>query len=495
MNEMLSIPEHRTRIIFLSLFILAIGIALRVYDVGKQPLWTDEANCLAIAQGASGSVWEALQKDCSPPLYYWLLGLAISSMKSPSETEIRILSVVFGILAIPLLMWVGYQFLGMMGLMGGVLIAVSPLHIWHSQEARMYSLIVLLGAFLIYFMLRILENRESRFSYTGLVLVQLILLWTHHFSIFPVLLSWIMIYVGTGRSFRTLRPYILILFAGWLPIGWLEAVQSFAYRTGDWLPPPPADAIFRSVGLWVCGIEALDHTIIARIPITVVFGALGIALPALYGFRIRVGRWCALFVAGGLLLSFTVSLIRPAYTPGRYDVCFLPAFLIYLSAGLKRSPRMIRIIALTSLLIAGFLGIRHYFTRYEKSAIRSIVSVIDAMAHEDDAIVIVPEIEVPVVRYYYSGSCEIIVPPSFSNVRTVDYRDYKRRWSSPSNSRILAHRTRSLVIPDGRIFLIYSPYKGTVEYKGWLQSTADSVERLMRTVTGSGYTELILIGS
>jgi len=486
---------RNTRVIFLSLVVLAIGVVLRVCDVGKQPLWTDEANCLAIAQGASGSVWEALQKDCSPPLYYWLLGASVSSTESPSEARVRVLSVVFGVLGISVLLWAGYQLLGVMGLLSGLLLVVSPLHIWHSQEARMYSLIVLLGVFLIYFLLRILENGENRLSYAGLVCVQLLLLWTHHFSIFPVILSWILIFLATGRSIRTVRPYILILIAGWLPVGWLAAVQSFAYRTGDWLPPPPVDAIFRSVGLWVCGIEAMDHTVVSGIPVTVMCGAAGIVLPALYGFRSSIGRRCALFVGGGLLLSFAVSLIRPAYTPGRYDVCFLPAFLIFLSAGLKKSPRAIRIVAIMFLLVAGFLGLRHYYTSYEKSAIRHIVSIIEETAHEKDAIVIVPEIEVPVVRYYYSGSCDIIVPPSFSDVRTVDYRDYKRRWSHPPESRILAHITKSLIDPGGRIFLVYSPYKGTVEYKGWLQNSADSSDRLVSMVTGSGYTELILFGS
>ncbi len=488
----LIIPHRRMSVKRGLCVLFILGVALRVPHLGIQPLWTDEANCLAIAQGASGPVWEALQHDCSPPLYYWLLGLSVGPDR-PSETKTRGLSALLGILSIPLLGWVGWSLLGNAGLLAGVFLAVSPLHVWHSQEARMYSLIVFLGIMLAFLTSRTRQQPRSRYL-VALIVVQLALLWTHHFSIFAVASSWILLLFGRGRiPLVTARPYILVLLFGWLPVVWLAAVQSFAFDTGSWLPPPPPDAVARTIGLWLTGVQARAHSIIHGVPISPVFAGIGAVLLVVRGLGSRVGREQALLSGVGLVLAFLVSLGRPAYTPGRYDVSLLPAFFLLLAAGWKRSGVAMRSVALVCLLLPSLLGIRYYYSSYKKGAIREMVHLIEEEEQPGDVVVIAPEIEAPVFHYYYSGKCSLLVPPSFGDVFTVDYFDYRHRWGDKASASVLAEMTWMRVPPGGRMFLLYSPYKSTVQYKGWLQKKARESRKIRRRVSGSGSTELSLL--
>jgi len=107
-------------------------------------------------------------------------------------------------------------------------------------------------------------------------------------------------------------------------------------------------------------------------------------------------------------------------------------------------------------------------------------------------VVVVPEIEAPVVRYYYRGGLPVLVPPSFGLVDRVDYADYGRRWASDDEARHLAERCWELVPEGGRIHLIYSPYRATVHFKGRLMQGA-TYTRVTRRVSGSGSTELALL--
>jgi hypothetical protein len=102
-------------------------------------------------------------------------------------------------------------------------------------------------------------------------------------------------------------------------------------------------------------------------------------------------------------------------------------------------------------------------------------------------------VEAPVFNYYYSGSSKVLIPPSFTRVETVDYTDYSSRWEDKGEARHLAQYCWRQTDPEGRILLLYSPYKQTEYFKGWLMLKARSFNRIIRRVTGSGSTELSLL--
>src|SRR6185437_15893284 len=133
--------------------VVAIAFGLRVFRLGTQSLWGDETISVFRAYGSIREITEAVPHEGTlPPLYYYLLHFWIP-LAGDRETSVRFLSLVFGVLAIPLLYVLARRTLGRAaGIVAAMLATVSPFWIYYSQEARTYSLVtalVILAAYLL----------------------------------------------------------------------------------------------------------------------------------------------------------------------------------------------------------------------------------------------------------------------------------------------------------------------------------------------------------
>jgi hypothetical protein len=354
----------------------------------------------------------------------------------------------------------------------------------------MYSLVCLLGVFLVWF--TYLSWKGSTRMLAALAVVQIGLLWSHHFSLFSVAVSWVLIVSGGRIRLRRVAVWVLVVTVAWAPAAWLLSRQVFVFRTGTWLPPPAFDAPLRSVGLWIAGVNGAAHSLVAGVPMALALGAVGAAPLACAGLWRGVGRVAAVLCGGTLALAWIVSRVVPALVPGRYDVVVMPAFILMLAAGWSAVGGRIRVGALALLMSGAALGLVYYFTTYEKGSVRDLVRLINAAEQPADVMVVVPEIEAPVVHYYYRGVLRVLVPPTFERVDRVDYAQYGQRWASDDEAQRLAERCWELVPAGGRIHLIYSPYRSTVHFKGCLMRGA-AYTRVTRRVSGSGSTELAIL--
>ncbi len=99
-------PQRRFDMVAV-LFVVAMGAGLRLYRIGAQPLWVDEASSLRFARQTLAQLWSwsSLVDPGNPPLYYSLLhGWLVFG---DSETALRLLSALFGVLTIPLVYALG----------------------------------------------------------------------------------------------------------------------------------------------------------------------------------------------------------------------------------------------------------------------------------------------------------------------------------------------------------------------------------------------------
>jgi len=99
--------------------------------------------------------------DIHPPFYYALLHLWIALLGS-GAVAVRLLSAFVGTLTVPLLYLVGRRLVdGRVGMLASLVMAIAPFHVYYSQEVRMYGLVTLLGLLSVYFVLLLLETRET----------------------------------------------------------------------------------------------------------------------------------------------------------------------------------------------------------------------------------------------------------------------------------------------------------------------------------------------
>src|SRR4051812_6025951 len=128
----------------LLIVVMVVSGYIRTRYVGGQ-FWMDEAITTGIASHPLSAIPGLLRHDGSPPLYYFLLHFWIQAFGA-SETATHWLSLLFGLLTIPVGFWAGNSLVGRRtGLYAATLFAFSPFLTQYAGETRMYELMGLLG--------------------------------------------------------------------------------------------------------------------------------------------------------------------------------------------------------------------------------------------------------------------------------------------------------------------------------------------------------------
>ncbi|MFN8465777.1 MAG: glycosyltransferase family 39 protein [Caldilineaceae bacterium] len=190
----------------LILFVL-IGFGLRVFQLDGQSLWYDEGVTATIAQRNVVDLTRWTANDIQPPLYYYIVG-GWGRIAGWSEWALRYPSAAFGVLAIALLAVLALRLaqLRAAALLAALLAAVHPLLVYYGQEARMYTLLVLLGVLAAYVLARAADRDPPGWRlWAAYVVVATAAIYTHYFAIFLLLglgCAWILDVVVRRRQLR-----------------------------------------------------------------------------------------------------------------------------------------------------------------------------------------------------------------------------------------------------------------------------------------------------
>lgn len=211
--------------------------------------WLDELYSVS----ASSDTWRSLYKrwaleDVHPPLYYAALKAWISIF-GPTEVATRILSLTFSIATLGVFSFDAITTNRWRRVIALLLIGLSPLFAYYSQEARSYSLMLALSSVVT---LTLLELRSKEHSlpnsphhalclayYFGALLLSL----THYFGwIYVFILSIVNIFENRLRGARA-RSLVLIAIISLWPI-WHVLVGSLGAQSGGnaWIKVSPAIA-------------------------------------------------------------------------------------------------------------------------------------------------------------------------------------------------------------------------------------------------------------
>lgn len=123
---------------------IVLGALLRFLYVGTNSLWHDEGATYAVVRESGAWFWQlALIEEGNMSLYFILLrGLVV--LFGDSETVLRSLSIVCGVLGIGAVYAFGRRLVGKdSALLGAAIFAVHTANVSFSQDARSYALLVL----------------------------------------------------------------------------------------------------------------------------------------------------------------------------------------------------------------------------------------------------------------------------------------------------------------------------------------------------------------
>jgi mannosyltransferase len=433
----LSVSPIPSLVLLGAIFVAAAWLRLTALD--RQSLWFDEADAVIRAQSDLMTVLRTfIQPGENGPLYHLLLHFWID-VAGASEKAVRLPSAVAGLLTIPLMYLVGLRTLGQRaGLLAAGLLAISPYHVWYSQEAKMYSMAVLLTLLSTALLIESLRRNERRW-WAGYVIVTTLGFYFHVTTVLIfgahcafVLLTW---RKWPGRQ----RPWLIsvaLLTLPYLPIAlWagrvvLGAAVTWHAHVSFWemaritvtkFAANRADLVTEQRATWLYAILAGT-------------GLLGGVLAAWHE-RVRpsaraaigagAGRWLLLFACLVLLplVGFYFLTLRQPLFNDRYLIMALPAYLLLAAGGLRLLERRLWPLALVALVLVlafAWVPLRdvNRTTATQKEDWRPAYGLIAQHARPDDLILVHPGYLVTTYHYYaqhIAGLSEIEVStiPSF----------------------------------------------------------------------------------
>ena len=213
--------------------ITVAGAALRLATIDGVTLWFDEAVTLALVRMDLGEMLARIpDSESTPPLYY-LLAWAWGRVAGTGQLASRALPALAGIATIP----AAYAAAAALatrrvGLIVAGLAAASPLLVWHAQDARAYSLLVLLCALSVWGFARALDEPSPRRLAVWAGTASLALL-SHYFAVFLVLAeaAWLVARRGARRRALGAAGAVVLVGAALVPL----AVHQHAHGGAAWL--------------------------------------------------------------------------------------------------------------------------------------------------------------------------------------------------------------------------------------------------------------------
>jgi uncharacterized membrane protein len=447
---------NRGRSDILLTFILLLGAALRLFRLGNQSFWWDEVYSASLSAQSLGTV---IPRFGQTPAFYHVL-LHFWQYLGRGDGTVRLLSVLCGVATLWVIYRLGVELLDRNhGLMCAFLIAISPFHIWYSQEARMYSLLILLCTAATLFFVRFLKRSPG---WPGLwwILLTVLGLYTHYYALFVLgfqflflIIFWRQYRLLWPRVFRAMLviallivPILLLFFPGGkyamvcaegagrnplrlfsVPYTFFTFSQGFSYG--------PSVAELQRLTAWPTVRPYMGSILPAAVFYAVLF-VMG--LRALWSDRRRL-VFLLLYLFTPIAAACLIVLFMPQLSYNvRYVSMVLPAYGLILASGLLApAGRLVRRGLLALMLILVTISLLNYYTdtRYHKEDFRRAVDIISRNERPDDVVL---GTHLRPIKYYYQGDMVIhnlLWSPLFYR-RMIDVRlqRYKRAWVLISRS-------------------------------------------------------------
>jgi mannosyltransferase len=353
----------RSRAFWIVTGLTVLAAALRFATLGVQAYHHDEI--VTASRVLRDGFWHAMEavgfSESAPPLYY-ALAWVWTQLTGTGEVGLRSVSALAGVATVPVAYLLGAELRGRRaGIVAAALVAVNPMLLWYSQEARSYALLVLLTAVAALYFVRALDRTSARRKDLTLWGVfSALALATHYFAIFPIAFeaAWLL----WRRRRDAVAGLWIVLLAG-LALAPL-AIHQMSLGHAEWIGD-------RSLGhrVWEAGVTFVvgetgdvvsrpETVLPAVLPLLAVLaGLLLLALRADRGERRAGGLMLALAVAT-VAGPLALALVAPGkdYVLARNLLPALVPLLVAVAVGVtaRRARRSGMVIA--AVLVAYSLG-------------------------------------------------------------------------------------------------------------------------------------------
>lgn len=345
----------RSGLAFVSIVTL-VGAVVRLLYLGHKSLWLDEAVSVSIAQldwtAFRDTLW---QREGNMALYYLLLRPFVAW--GTSEWWVRLPSAIAGIATVPVMFVLGAKLFGRrVGGVASLLFAANACSVVYSQEARGYSLAVLLVAASMLLFAKLVESP----SWAGTIayaLVAALAIYAHFFAALVVVGQWLsLFFLPAGKGLDNNKLATAMALTALLSLPAAEFILTKNVGQLSWVPKPSLLEVYH-LGLF---LSAEGGKVIGNILLVLFVLALGV------GGREAVRTWrssgasgegwnyalvCLCFLIP-IVLTLAISLRTPVFFH-RFLIICLPSFILFIAVGLSKIDKCtwaLAIISATSII-------------------------------------------------------------------------------------------------------------------------------------------------
>jgi len=504
----------------LPLAIILLSFALRLYRLDNQSFAFDEGWTSYAIHHTWVEMWDVLAPDNHPPLYYVLVK-AFADVAGYGDFSVRFFSVLCGTTLVVGLYVVGSRLGDRLAGLSAALCAVClPSFIYYSQEARMYSLLMVLVVLSLYSLLRILDAPGPSWWWVAYVFCTCGALYTHYFAalmVLPYSLVWlchtgmdalksyrhrdtpgrslrvdrassVARFLGQTRQWVLAQAATLLLYLPWLP----TAIRQVRIGQGTWWRVPlPSSAIVRDVWRFFILGPRRPSGLPMFGPLT---GGIALALIAAValGWRQRKRAWAFAILTWILPLAQIVWLGSSlAIYTDRYALVALPGLAVLVGIGISacwstplRRWAWVGCLAAGSVLLAAVSGplpqLNAYYhdPRYWREDFRRAAQYLMAQSMPEDTVILLGSSQ-PIMQYYQGPAAVLRFPQQRDSVQSEqEVVTLLRQYVNPGSSVRVAMYSWSTVDPQG---LVEGQLRTGCTFRGehWQTETGESPIRIL----------------
>lgn len=332
----------RSEIAFLG--IISGFLTIVFLTISKASIWFDEAFSAYIIRFNFAEIWHYTSVDVHPPLYYFLLKIW-SVFFGSSDFALRSLSAFFGVLTIILAYFLVKRLYNKkIALLASSFLAISPMLIRYSQEARMYTMVAFLSVLTVraFYEAWVAENTmKSKKKWRIIYIIAVCAgIWTQYiYALIPISL-WIFraVYISKNQEkssnkfnifgclkFKKQNNYVKQFFSNFFAEKWLSSHLIVAFLYIPWISFFISQATYVKAKFW---IPALDFTTIPNMVSNFFF----------YLDASKTNGWLSLIAMVILLIIaiFTFEKWRSKKNNSIFWLIFsasvIPIFLLYIAS-------------------------------------------------------------------------------------------------------------------------------------------------------------------
>jgi uncharacterized membrane protein len=387
--------------------ITLIGAAARLITLGDQSLWMDEFATVYQSRILERDGFLALTRSDHVSPFYYIVTVAMIKLGASGEFWLRFPAAISGVLCVP----VSYMLTMRMfharslGLFVALIVAISPLAIWHAQDARMYSTLLLVSMLLIYLSWPAVNRELNVRGCAALTVCTILGLYVHHYlALISMSFGFFLIYTNGIRNrefwmWVATQAIAAMCFMPWLLLTYINSSSLTAGTTKPliamWIPY----TLYTFVGGYSLGPAVGElktgSTIQVLMANKTVIAVAGLAATAAFYSGVRqlwhqnrtATLWCVTLLFAPMLLETAITLFGGISYNVRYMIGAYPALaIIFAGAALlakeRNFPAIISVAFLAALTV---LSLLNWYTlpRYAKEDVRAAASLASELTAED----------------------------------------------------------------------------------------------------------------